>query len=1107
MTKEIQQLSAILALEKSKKYEEALAQTQAILREKKIETPTRSLNIELLEQRLRTRLKSTHDKPKDLKPESRPTPDLKEKTNQATWSAIITMWKRQDYLAEQLSAIRAQSIPPEEIIIILNEFHISEPQIREIGGPDIKIIRSDINSLYSRWAVAYIAKGAYISVFDDDVIPGIHWIENAIRACSSYNALIGPSGRIYNKHGAHGYYKLVTPNAENSNSISCSETDIYCDWVCNSYLFKREWVGHALSSLRHKDSLKTFDDIQLATSLYLSGGIRCITPMQPSFDKKLHGSLQHHYGNDSHAIWKTNSDQHFAGRKSYIEELIEGGYIPVQKRDNLYRFHLIVPFGERSTLERCLLTIKGQDYQNFTCTLIDDCNDSKDALDLVKLIGLDKLHIRYIKTTKKAYPLRARELATDMLSANLADVIIHLDGDDWLPYPDVLSRLNSVYRKGKTLATYGNAISIRDKEIKTTSQIKRDGYGNAINGGKTNNFTEYAPYMMSKRWNVAQKNQSAEWFPLRRVGKNELSSGWVDAPWCGMHLRTFQFSKWLELDRKTFTDKTGNYLRIATDAAIFVPIINSCEYDSIVFIDDVCYVYQDANNTIHGKNEISENERSESLAITARHKNNASKDRLTTHLRLLDASVAPPYDSTIVFENRSQTDLLANQSRVKLPGKPSSKTAAATIVTPNFLADGILCLSSYVTNLRDECEVYLYITTDSKAEISACQRILAGTGVNAVFPSTLKHTLGHSLALSKKYKLNSDEYRWAMKAVILIELIKLDFDSVLFLDPDTYTVSDITDIQRKINQHPISVFPHFRTPDNDYLRGVLYKDGFFNGGMLGATTAGLEHLNRLYERCLEELTKDPARNRWDDQKYFDIFTLEVNDLFVNLDRGIDYNPWNHEPVEGLVSPSQRSVLLGSGFFVRHWHVSTMLIKNAIDLKQDKYSVFRPLISVYLTSLLYIIHFLLVKSKDEHFSADEDFLGLKIRFINITEKLIQLSPAIPVAEFKLLLGELESSRNDDCNKLLSSCATSISNSICFDNYGLFADILLRLFPNNQVARDLADELRNNDLRYFTEHVVASADLSSAKIREKTENMNAGELIKRRLRALQSWNITH
>jgi glycosyltransferase involved in cell wall biosynthesis len=1078
-------LSELFALERMGLHKEAL---ESLPRARALmgDSPVAKLNLDLLEQRLRVKpsFRARPDSSQEGCVEKPAFGKARHRSLEHTWSAIITMWKRVDYLAEQLAAIRKQSIAPLEIIIILNENHISESKVRAIAGPDARVIRSDINSLYARWALAYVAQGNYVSVFDDDAIPGELWIANAMRACDRYHALVGPSGRIHNSNGHQGYFKSVVPQCDPADDklIDCGETDVYCDWVCNAYFFKREWVGYALGDVRYLDSSKTFDDIQLATSLWLHGGIRCVTPMQPAHDTRLHGHLKPKYGNDAHAVWKTNQDQHFSARKSYIESLVVQGYVPAQQRENLFRLHLIVPFGERSYLERCLLSVKGQDYRNFTCTLVDDCHDGGDSLDLLRRLQLDGTRFRYIKTSKKAYPLRAREMATDMLQANPADVVIHLDGDDWLPYPDVLSRLNRIYRNGGVLATYGNALCVRDLE-------NRD-------------FRGYTDYAMSRRWNAAQKEPQATVFPFRRIEAVETANGWGDAPWCGLHLRSFQYAKWLGLSRKTFRDDQGRYLRVATDAAILVPLLDACRYDTVTFVPDLSYVYQNAGNTIHAKNEVTVQEKNKALAVIANARNAPDLERVRKAL-LGERTQAIPADAVMLHDGfDAEPGMGADDGREQAAGA----TSIVTIITPDYLPDAMLCLVSYQRNLRLPCHAHVFIATEDKAEMEACAKLLEGSGLNVLFPADLHFTSARSRALAGKYKIKSDEYRWAMKSVVLLELLQRGAPLALFLDPDVYTVSDITDVHQRMIRSPVSVFPHFRDPDHEYLRSVLYKDGFFNGGVLAATPEGTPHLTRLYNRCLHEMVKNPARSRWDDQKYFDLFAIEVQGLYVNHDRGIDYNYWNYEPIEDIVGPSQRSCLLKSGYFVRHWHISTVLVKNSIELTEPKFAVYRPVVAMYLLSLLYAISLLVAAARWKGAGLEQDEIGLLNRYRGIEDKLKKLSGSIPVHEPARLHAVARQVEPGATAQFLSEWAASLSQSILFDNLELFARAMNALFRGAPGVDDAVSAIRKKDLRHLADDVVASP-MMSGKHKGDAQKESAGELVKRQLRALQACGINY
>lgn len=1015
--------------------------------------------------------------------------ELKDSSSESTWSAVITMWKRKDYLKEQLLAIQGQSIPPKEIIIIINENNISESTVRNIAGRNIKIITSDINSLYSRWALSYIAEGNYIAVFDDDVIPGEYWIANAIRACNNYNALVVPQGRVFNENGKHGFFKLVT-TCKNSdkNIISCSDTDVFCDWGCNSYFFKREWVGYILEQKRYQNAHKTFDDIQLATSLFINAGIKCVVPMQPDYEKRLHGTLRLEYGNDSHAIWKTNSEKHFTDRKNYIKSLIDKGYIPVQQRENLFRFHLIVAFGERHFLERCLLSIKGQIYQNFTCTLIDDCCDGNSADELLQKLDLDTKKFRYIKTQKRFFPLRAREIATDMLQAAPADVIVHLDGDDWLSCPDVLTRLNRIYSKGGVLATYGNTVSL-------TNHKKR-------------NFSEYAPLEMSKQWNMAQNEPQAKIMPFRRLDTTEVAEGWGAAPWCAMHLRTFQYSKWLGLNRKSFFDAAGNYLRCATDAAILIPILDSSNFDSIVFVPDILCTYQRAGNNSFSRDPHHIKHVTQARAAVAK------ADKSPNHSHLVQALIDKPFSISstdvdilhdMLCKNHANIDKYENEQYIC-----SKKSCIVTIITTDYIGDAMINLLSYKRNLRMECQMVIFIATTNENEITAYTKAFASSNITVLFPSTLQHTNDLSCALAKKYTLGSDEYRWGMKPVILLELLKRGNDLALFLDPDMYTVSEITELHRNLFQHSVCVFPHFRDPDHTRLRGVLYKDGFFNGGMLAATPKGIPHILRLYKRCLNVLAKDPSRQRWDDQKYFDLFTLEVDDLFVNHDRGIDYSSWNYEPIEDIVSPSQRSLLLKSGFFVRIFHMASQMIKNADcneKTHESRYLIYRPIISIYYTSLLYAVTLIIARFSQKNLHMDEDFGGLLTRYATIEQRLISISSSIPVNETRRLLVEAKKCSSENFQNFIEVWTTSLLRSIDFDNLEVFSIFLSSLFPEEKSIENCIQRIRKHDLRYIADEIASESTLCHDEARTCQEAESAGELIKKQLLALANCHITY
>lgn len=228
-----------------------------------------------------------------------------------SWTAVITLWRRGDYLKEQLTAIMNQTITPDNIIIIQNESHLTIDR-KDFSQFNFTLIKSDLNSLYTRWIIGYLSDSKYVCVFDDDVIPGRKWIELCIQTSNKYNALVGPSGRIAQPGSQPAWKSIETQE---------SGEDELCDWVCNSYFFQTSWIKYVVAADRYAGSQKTYDDIQLATTLKAFGGINTVVPGQPKKNPELNGHTKRQYGHDEHALWKRQPTEHMLSRSQMIDKL------------------------------------------------------------------------------------------------------------------------------------------------------------------------------------------------------------------------------------------------------------------------------------------------------------------------------------------------------------------------------------------------------------------------------------------------------------------------------------------------------------------------------------------------------------------------------------------------------------------------------------------------------------------------------------------------------------------------------------------------------------------------------------------------------------------
>jgi hypothetical protein len=214
------------------------------------------------------------------------------------------------------------------------------------------------------------------------------------------------------------------------------------------------------------------------------------------------------------------------------------------------RFNFIVPFyNAESFLEKCIKSIKHQDYENFRCYLIDDMSTDNSNLVINKNIDNDDRFSLVINTEKK-YALG--NIVGTLVDNNFddEDVNILLDGDDWLPCGNVLSRLDKAYTDENCLMTYGSYV--------------------------------YFPY--------GNKGIEPSRYPKEIIESNSFRKD----KWRASHLRTFKTKAWNHVDLEDLKDQTGDYYHVAYDQALMLPLLEICG-DKSTYISDIMHVYNRVN--------------------------------------------------------------------------------------------------------------------------------------------------------------------------------------------------------------------------------------------------------------------------------------------------------------------------------------------------------------------------------------------------------------------------------------------------------------------------------------------------------------------------------
>ena len=210
-------------------------------------------------------------------------------------TVILNLYRREHYLAEQIQAIREQSVKPEEIWLWVNadsaNTHFS-PDKYDLD----KVFHNDFNwKYYGRFAAALLADTEYVAMFDDDTIPGPKWFENCLHHMENgYEGIMGGAGVKLNSQ----YYvdhERVGGNGEPPNE-KIEEVDL----VGHAWFFKRDWLKYLW--LEKPFTWDNGEDIQFGYLAKRYGGVKTFVPPHPVKDKDMHCSVKGwQYGTDDKA--------------------------------------------------------------------------------------------------------------------------------------------------------------------------------------------------------------------------------------------------------------------------------------------------------------------------------------------------------------------------------------------------------------------------------------------------------------------------------------------------------------------------------------------------------------------------------------------------------------------------------------------------------------------------------------------------------------------------------------------------------------------------------------------------------------------------------------
>lgn len=220
------------------------------------------------------------------------------------------------------------------------------------------------------------------------------------------------------------------------------------------------------------------------------------------------------------------------------------------KQKSSQTFRIITPyFNAQDYLRIYLYSLEIQLNNNFKSYLIDDCSTDNSTEIVKQVINCDSRFSLTVNSDKR-YALENIVRTIDSIDdIDDEDIIILLDGDDWLSSDRVLSHLEFIYRQNDCLMTYGSYAFF---------PIKRKGI---------------EPSAYSKQ-----------------VIENNL---YRKDTWRASHLRTFKYKLWKKLNYEDLKIN-GGYLKYAYDQAIMLPLLEMSR-EKALYIPEVLHVYNRTN--------------------------------------------------------------------------------------------------------------------------------------------------------------------------------------------------------------------------------------------------------------------------------------------------------------------------------------------------------------------------------------------------------------------------------------------------------------------------------------------------------------------------------
>ena len=269
---------------------------------------------------------------------------------------------------------------------------------------------------------------------------------------------------------------------------------------------------------------------------------------------------------------------------------------------------VITSYNNADWYQKNLDSVFCQNYNNYRVIYIDDASPDGTASLVEKYLNNHKIAHKVELIAHQERSRKLRHIYNTYHRIDDWDIIIRLDGDDWLAHPDVLKDLNQVYHERDAWVTYGGLrysspytyqsrfirerirrrIRVRNKNPKGAKKGKRANTGKAkackklvvrykmgIRGvDRWSNATQVKPYLLGKRRGRAESRG----FHL-----------------CSSYAWLFKDIRLQDLLSVKSPEFEGQFHPVSDDVGVMYPMMEMAGPRHCVFTPNLSYVYNREN--------------------------------------------------------------------------------------------------------------------------------------------------------------------------------------------------------------------------------------------------------------------------------------------------------------------------------------------------------------------------------------------------------------------------------------------------------------------------------------------------------------------------------